>query len=136
MTVLKTLLETDLNNAQIAALLGVSRERIRQIREKRELPDGVVARGRPKGAQNKPRTEPPALAHGKEVPEDILAMLGKVPDRVVAEKVGRSVPWVVQLRKKKGITSTGTVTSPRCSRAWVLSRTPTWPPGLASRRSP
>lgn len=105
MTVLKKLLATDLNNAQIAAMLGVSRERIRQIREKRELRDGVVTRGRPPGAQNKPRAEPPPLAHGMPVPEDVLAQLGKVPDRVIAEKVGRSVPWVVQLRKKKGIPS-------------------------------
>jgi len=107
---LRRLFETELTNAKIAVMTGLSAERVRQLRKRNK--EGTLdtvrqnVRGRPLGARNRTRDPMlPEIPYGTQLPDELTALLGKVPDKTIAKQFGRSVSWVVQLRKKQGIGS-------------------------------
>jgi hypothetical protein len=117
-------------DAEIARLAGVSVRTVASYRSRHGIPgyDG-------------PRRTPPIREGGGSRVDDFHALLGVVPDRVVAELAGMSLGAIRNFRIKAGIDAAGRLTDDEIAgvlRTWRGGATPTpvaAPPPVPTARS-
>ena len=92
-----------LSDGEIATMAGVTRKTVSYHRKKMHI----------EASNNKRRMKPPPNMGGwnkVELPQEILGLLGKEPDYLLAERLGVSKSVVARARRKQGIKSYAEIT--------------------------